>query len=205
MEKYKPNSHKYKEEQKAAANEERKIDKVVSGKAKLKKKSGVRKLSEVFVSEDASSVKSYVLSDVIIPATKKLIFDIVRDGIEMFLYGTTGGKGRSSDRFGGNYVSYNKISANRDRRPGETSYGRGGFDYDDILFETRGDAEAVREQMMEVIERYGFVTIADMYDMAQLTAPYTSNKYGWTNIRNAEVVRARDGFIIKLPRAFQID
>ena len=71
----------------------------------------------------------------------------------------------------------------------------------DITFETRGDAEAVLEQMDDVIDRYGIVTVADMYDMADLTAPYTSNKYGWTSINSAEVVRVRDGYILKLPKA----
>ena len=64
----------------------------------------------------------------------------------------------------------------------------------------------VREQMLDIIERYGFVTVADVYDMADLTAPYTSNKYGWTNIRNAETMRLRDGgFVLKLPKAMPID
>ena len=74
------------------------------------------------------------------------------------------------------------------------------------MFETRGEAEMVREQMLDIIERYGFVTVADVYDMADLTAPYTSNKYGWTNIRNAETMRLRDGgFVLKLPKAMPID
>ena len=67
-------------------------------------------------------------------------------------------------------------------------------------------SEMVREQMLDIIERYGFVTVADVYDMADLTAPYTSNKYGWTNIRNAETMRLRDGgFVLKLPKAMPID
>ena len=59
--------------------------------------------------------------------------------------------------------------------------------------------------MQDVIDSYGVVTVADMYDMAQLTQPYTSNKYGWMNIRNAEVKRVSDGYIIKLPKAMPID
>lgn len=200
---YQPNSHKSKELAAASQSEERKVQKVVSGKAKTKK-NGARKLTDIFIAEDASNVKSYIFMDVLVPAIKKAISDIVTDGIDMILYGGSGGgrKSKSSSRV--SYRSYydDKRSDRRDRDRFES---RGRFDYDDIVFETRGEAELVREQMVELIERYGFVTVADMYDMADLTAPYTANKYGWTNIRSAEPVRVREGYILKLPKAMPID
>lgn len=204
MQDYKPNSHRFKEEQKkkAAEEKERKIEKVVSnGSAKIKKKSELSKFTSAFISEDVSNVKSHVVSDVIIPAAKKLIYDIVKDGIDMLLYGTSGNSGRSTV---GSKVSYSKMYDDpRDRRSSTTSKSR--FDFDDLVFESRGVAEAVRAQMQEVIERYGFVTVADMYDMADVTQPYTSNKYGWINISSSEIVRIRDGYIIKLPKPAPID
>jgi hypothetical protein len=52
------------------------------------------------------------------------------------------------------------------------------------------------------IARYGYVTIAAMYEMAGLPAPpYTSYKYGWINIRNSTVSGTRDGYVIKLPKS----
>lgn len=199
---YQPNSHKSKEETALAKKEEKRVQKVVTGKAKTKK-NGARKLTDIFISEDASNVKSYIFMDVLVPAIKKAISDIVTDGVAMILYGETGGrKTKSSSR-----VSYRSYYDDRrdDRRDRDRFGSRGRFDYDDVVFESRVEAELVREQMVELIERYGFVTVADMYDMADLTAPYTANKYGWTNIRNAEFVRVRDGYILKLPKAMPID
>ena len=197
MDELRPNSHKFREEQKTP---ERKVEKVVRGSVKTKKKSEVRKLTDVFVSEDVANVKSYILMDVLVPAVKKAISDIVTNGIDMLLYGES----RGSKKRAGDYVSYRNYSDPRrdDRRD---TRARSGFDYDDLIFNTRADAEAVREQMDDMIDRYGVVTVADLYDMAELTAPYTSNKYGWTNIRTADVVRGRDGYVIKLPRAMPID
>lgn len=204
MQDYKPNSHRFKEEQKKAAVEEKKIEKVVSGgAAKVKKKSELQKFTKAFISEDVSSVKSHVISDVIIPAAKKLIYDIVKDGIDMLLYGASGGG--STRNTTGSKVSYSKMYDDpRDRRGNQTS-SKTRFDFDDIIFPSRGVAEAVLVQMQEVIDRYGFVTVADMYDMADITQPYTSNKYGWINVSTAEVSRVRDGYIIKLPRAVPLD
>ena len=59
--------------------------------------------------------------------------------------------------------------------------------------------------MIDVIEQYNVVSVLDLYDMVDMSAPHTANKYGWTNLRNADVVRVRDGYVIKLPKPFPID
>lgn len=190
------------------ASNERKIGKVVSGTVKTKKKSEARKFADVFITEDIHSVKTYVFSDVIVPAVVDLIEDIVVGGIRMVLRGDAGSRRdrRSKDR---DYTNYSRFSSSRDRdrdrdrdRRRESS---SRFDYEELVFETRGDAEAVRDELEDVIEKYGMVTVADFYDMADRTAPYTANSYGWTNIRHADIVRTRDGYIIRLPRAAAID
>ena len=200
MENYPSNSHASK--QKQGNQEERKLTKIDGGVAKVKKKSGVSKFADTFISEDVSNVKSYILTDVIIPAAKKLISDIVRDGIDMILYGSTGRSSRST----GSKISYSSFY-DRDRRPSSNNVpARPRFDYDVISFESRGAAEAMLDSMQEVIDTYTWVTVADMYDIAQLTAPHTANKFGWMNLSSAEVVRDRNGeYIIKLPKASPID
>ena len=196
MDNYKPNSHKYKENQETS---ERRVEKVISGTAKTKKNE-VRKFRDIFISEDISNVKSYILIDVLVPAIKNAIVDIVTDGVNM-IFGTGSGRKKTS---GSNYVSYRDYSRETKRDDNRVSSGR--FAYDDILFPSRGEADAVLEQMDAIIEEYGYVTVADMYDMADLNAPYTGNRYGWPSVRRAEIVRVRGGdYIIKLPRAIPID
>lgn len=203
MKEYQPNSHKSKAdgELNETTTREKKVQKVVNGKVKTKTNEK-RKLANIFISEDAANVKSYVFMDVLVPAIKKAISDIVTDGIDMILYGGNhSGKHKS-----GNKVSYRSYyDDKRDDRRDSNYRPRSRFDYDDLVFDSRGEAEAVREQMVDVIETYGFVTVADMYDMADIPAPYTSSKYGWTNIRTAETVRVRDGYVLKLPKAMPID
>lgn len=197
MEDYKPNSHRFREEQKPSA-EEKRVIRTINGKTKTKKNE-FRKFTSFFISDDIHSVRTYVVEDVIIPTIKKTILN----SLEMILLGKSGSYGNSGVRAGGTKVSYrNYYDDHRDdRRP----TARTPFTYDDIIFETRGDAEMVIDEMGNIIERYGFVTVADLYDIAQLTAPHTSNKYGWTSIRSAEAVRVSDGYVIKLPRAMPID
>lgn len=200
---YKPNSHKYKAEQKAAL-EKKKVEKVVKGTVKTKKRSDIHKFTDIFISEDIKNVKSYIVMDVLVPAAKKAISDIVRDGIDMILYGDSG-RGKRNTNAG--YISYRDYSSrsDRDRDRFSDNRVRGSYDYDDITFQTRADAEDVLEGMDDLIENYKVVTVADLYDLIGKSCNYTDNKYGWTNLRNAEVVRGRDGWKIKLPRALPID
>ena len=201
MEDFKPNSHRYKEEQKDSA-EKKKVEKVISGKVKTKKKSEISKFADVFISEDASNVKSYIFMDVLVPAIKKAISDIVTDGIDMILYGETGrSKRRSSGSNNSSYVSYNRYS-DRDRRDErrETSYRSARYDFDDVTFDRKSDAEITLDKMDEIIETYGVVTVADLYDLIEVSGNYTDSKYGWTNLSSAEIIHVRDGYKLKLPR-----
>lgn len=204
MEDYKPNSHKSREVQKDKPVEERKkVDKVVTGIVKTKKKSEIKKFTDVFISEDIGNVKTYLLTDVLVPAIKKLVIDTVTDGINMIL---NGGTGRGHKSTNASYVSYRQYSDTRDsNRHGNESRGRSGYNYDDIILESRGEAEDVLSRMDELIDMYGTVSVADMYDLVGKTCNYTDNKYGWTNIRNAEPIRVRDGYMLKLPKALPIN
>lgn len=200
---YKPNSHKYKEGQKGSSGDKKKVEKVVKGTVKTKKKNEISKFADVFISEDIKNVKSYVVLDVIIPAVKKAISDVVTNGIDMILYG---GNGRSKKRSGAGYVSYRDYS-DRDRRDDRhrDNRTRTGYSYDDLILDSRGEAEEVLTRMDELIETYGVATVADLYDLVGKTCNYTDNKYGWTNLRNSEAVRVRDGYLLKLPKALPID
>lgn len=203
MDDYKPNSHKFKEEQKNSNTAIKKADKVISGNVKVKKKNEIQKLANVFISEDIKNVKSYVLMDVLIPAIKKAVSDIVTNGIDMILYG---GNGPSRKNTNASYVSYRDYSRkDNDRFSSNRSQTKTGYNYDDIILESRGEAEEVLSRMDELIETYGIVSIADMYDLVGIKGNYTDNKYGWSNLSNAEPIRVRDGYLLKLPKALPID
>lgn len=198
MNEYQPNSHKAKAE--LAANEgQKKVEKVIKGTAKVKKNE-FRKFADVFISEDVKKVKSYVLMDVLVPTIKKAIVDIVSDGVSMIFFG---GTKRSSGGSNASKISYSSYY-NRmdDRRPASPSIRYG---YDDIVLDSRGEAEEVLERMRELIETYNIASVADLYDLVGVPSNHTDNKYGWTNLRNADIQSVRDGWLLKLPRALPIN
>lgn len=189
---YKSNSNKSKQEQKQP---EKKVEKIISGSAKAKKKSEVKKLTDVFISEDISNVKSYIWNDIIVPIVKKAISETV----DVILYGESG---HSKKKSPASRVSYRSYYEDRDdnRRRDYGSIRRSNYDYNDIVLENRGDAEDVLIKLDELIDVYGSASIADLYDMVGMSGSYTDNRYGWDKPGVGSVVRVRDGWLLKLPK-----
>lgn len=200
---YKPNSHRYREGQADAPAERKKVEKVVKGVVKTKKKSEIRKFTDVFVAEDAHTVKTYLISDLLIPAIKNIILDLIIEGATMMFKGEPrrGGDKRSSM----DYVSYRTYADRGERRHSDTK-ARIDFGLDDIYLESKGDAEIVLTRLDEMIEAYDRASVADFYDAIGESCPHTYNKYGWTNLASAEAIRVRGGeYKLKLPRVKPLD
>ena len=72
----------------------------------------------------------------------------------------------------------------------------------ELIYETRADAEKVLNGMSEIINEYGFVTVADLYDISGLPgAYYTDSSIGWKgSIEEPTIKKVRDGYIIDLPK-----
>ena len=198
------NSHKARTEAKTTAMAEgKRAEKVVRGKVRTKK-NGTRRFADVFLTEDLANVKDYILFDVLAPIIKKGVYDFIVNSLDVTLFGGRGSGGKRSMADRVSYRDYNGISR-RDERTYSSSRTSSGYSYDDIILETRGEAEAVLSRMDEIMEEYQIVRVADLYDLVGVTGEHTDNKYGWTNIRNAEIERLRDGgYRIKMPRALPI-
>ena len=199
------NSHKSRNEKKQLDGSnlpEKRAEKVVRGKVKTKT-NNARKFTDIFISEDVANVKNYILMDVIVPSIKKAVYDLIVGTLDMSLYGGrgNGGKRPTADKI--SYRDYSSVSR-RDERSYGTTRTASGYSYDDIVVETRGEAESVLTRMDEIMEEYEQVRVADLYDLVGISGDYTDNKYGWTNIRNARVVRTRDGYKIEMPRAIAL-
>ena len=215
-----PNSKKFNKELKEAGltREEAKKEEIatveeVKNKAlvrnpvKVKQKSKARKMAGLFVSEDVDKVKDFVFMDVLVPAVKKAISDVVTNGIDIILYGESGRSNKSrADRV--SYRNYNSMSSgdrfvnNRDMR---SNVSRGTYDYADVIFTTRGEAESVLMAMDDVLAEYRIVKVSDFYEFADVTSDHAAYNYGWTDLRSANVIKVRDGWMIKLPRPLPID
>lgn len=189
--------------------EKKKIKPIVKGKVIKQKRSFGKRIKEVIFGDDTRSVGSYVVYDVLVPAAKAMVTDIVGGGIEMLVYGERQGR-NTRRRAGSSYVSYDKVSYrgdDRDRRDRRdiSHTARARHDFDDVILETRGEAEDVLSHLVDLTIDYGQASVADFYDLVGITASFTDNKWGWTDLRDASVTRQRGGYLINFPRTKQID
>lgn len=207
---YNPNSNKFLTKDKPTEEEnlgKKKVDKVVSGSVKTKKKSSLSKFADTFIEEDKDTVVGYLLSEVLIPSFKKMVSDTIKTGIDKMLYGDAEVSRSNSPASKISYSKYynDKSSYSRSSSTTPVSNRRDTYEYNNIVLETRGDAEAVLMGMDDIIAKYEIVSVADLYDLVGIAGSYTDYKYGWTDIRSARIERVRDGYVIRMPKALPLD
>ena len=206
MTEYKSNSHKSKEE------ERQKLEPVAKGKKLEKKNESLKDM----VKNNMPSIKEYIVMDILIPSAKRAVSEIIGsssdifvDTIDTILFGEKRSRRRGSSSRTSYYKYYEDRERGRDRyRDRERDRSRvRGYEFEDIVLETRREAEEVLDRMEDLIDTYKIVSVADLYDLVGISGNYTDNKYGWTNLRNARVesLRHGDGYILKLPKALPLD
>lgn len=182
------------------------IERVTEGTVTRKKKSLRKQLSETFVAGDMRSAMRYVMFDVLLPAAKDMIVEAGSAGIEKLIFGEgRRRRGASSPQSGATgYVSYNKYSGpmgtglNAAQRV-ISRQSRARHDFDEIVLDSRVEAEEVIDRLFDLVSRYESATVADLYELVGLASAHTDHKWGWTDIRGSGVTRIRDGYLLDLP------
>ena len=183
-----------------------KLERVVKGKVVKKKRSILDRFAQTFFGDDAKGVGRYVVFDVLIPAAKNTISEMVSSGIEMLLFGET--RGSRTKRSGNkSYVSYQSYyGRGSDRDDSRSTRARARYKFDDVIIETRGEAEEVLSSLVDVIDDYDVVTVGEFYDLVGMPSNFVDNKYGWDNLSRAVIEGdVRNGYILVMPTPKVLD
>lgn len=199
-----PNSKKA---QDSAREEPKRVERVTSADAVRRKRSLGKQFKATFVGGDAKTAMQYVIFNVLLPAAKDAMVEAASSGIEKLIYGEArskrGSRGGPPSGAQG-YVTYNRMSDPRDDRPpvprSVQRAAKARHDFDEIVLSSRSEAEEVIDRLFDLISRYGEATVADLYELTGLEASHTDNKWGWTDMRGANVARIRSGdYLLDLP------
>ena len=181
---------------------------VGAGVAKRKTNMG-KKFADTFFSESVKDVKKYVIEDVLMPSIKDTFLDIIFQGLSMLLTGDPG-RGRGKSRLTSQSSGYKPPKASYTSyydEPEKTrrSYAsRNTYSLEDLIVESKGDAERILDGMIDILGSYKVVTVGDLYMLAGLSTEPSDFNYGWTNLENASSKRVNGGYLIDLPRARDI-
>lgn len=208
-ENYPGNSKKERAEEAKSESARPEIKKIVKTSGTVRKASLGSRMRETFAGEGARETGTYVFFDVIIPAVKAMVFDTITQGADRILFG-----GRDVIRSGmanapRTRTNYNQISTKAaNNYPGRNFEGGGreisrtartNHRFDEILLDSRGEAEMVLDTMQDLISRFQWVSVPEFYSMVDVTAEFTDEKWGWTNISTAQIRPSRGKYVILLP------
>jgi len=209
---YQGNSHKAKEEEaKPEPPPEKNLVKVTTGEVVLKKKPFGYKFKSIFFGGEFKEVVSYVTYDVLLPGARDILFDTIRNGAHRSIYGNRGGgfRGQSSIPVRSQVQYNNPVRRMTDPRSAPQTailpnqppigYRQNRREANDVIFNSKEDAERVLETMLECINVYGVVSLADMYELVELPQAHIDQKWGWTFITATQVKQVRDGWVLTLP------
>lgn len=212
MENYPSNSHKKKDP--ADKAEPKKIEKVITGEVVRRKKSLSKRFTETFVGGDTRGVGAYILFDVMIPAAKDMMADATSQGVERMLFGEVQSRGHSRRGRSNGHIAYNRMTGNDPRgRAGRADEprsmsrkSRATHDFDEVILDSRVEADEVIERLYDLISQFDEATVEDFYELVGISSSFTDRKWGWMSMQDASVTRTRGGgYLLNLPRPEPLD
>ena len=184
--------------------EEKDIIRVTSGEATRRRKPLRKQFREVFIAGDVKSSINYALFDIAFPAARDMILETFIGGVEKLFVGDRRRKGVTPPMSGPTgYVSYNRYPMGASHMPSAaralSRVARAQHDFDELILDSRTEAEQVIDRLFDVVSRYDTATVADLYQLVGLASTHSDHKWGWTDLRGAGVTRVRDGYLLDLP------
>lgn len=159
---------------------------------------------------------------IIVPKTKEIINNMLVDGIYMisdYLSNVIGKK-----IFGpGTFISPSKRGNNPSRTNYSGAYRQNGYQQTQappqqnvgmrsstelqyVVAESREQAEDWKNDMVNSIQKFGRVSVANLYEKTggKVKPLYNDFDYGWTRIEDIHYVRNADGYWFNLPKPVNI-
>ena len=170
---------------------------VVTGKVTKQHKSEAKK-----VVEDIAKV---TVEEILWPSLKKIIFDMITSGAGIALFRDPSYRKSLISQGSTPYSKmFSATKATEVKPVQKILYGR--YTFDNIVFDNKGSAERVLYEMKNVLSEYPIVTVANLYEFADVDVEQTDYKYGWKNLDNATVVAHYNGqYSLNLPNPMALD
>lgn len=187
------------------AEERHKIEKVVKNRVTTQKKSLSQKFGETFLSDESGGVGSYIFNDVLIPALKDTFVDMVEGAINMAFYGDTRHRSRGRSSISRGSVERIPYEASFDRRR-SAPRGRARYEMDNLIFDSRADADTLLDTLTEYLDQYGSVSVGDVFESIDIPTQANDFHYGWYELGGAHIRKSRNGgYVLEMPRLEELD
>jgi hypothetical protein len=186
-------------------------EKVVQAEARRRKTPLGKKFSSVFIGGDAKTAWEYMIFESMIPAARDMIVDGLQSYIERLFTGNARPRGRGIGPSPYGTTTYGKMfrggtPQHYDNSPLPTRtqlsrQARARHDFDEIILQTRQDAEDTLQAMYDILgSQYEVVTVADFYELVGIEPTHVDTTWGWTDLRGTGMSKVRGmGWVLDLP------
>ena len=177
---------------------------VVNSPARVKKRSPLRHAADIIFSGDRTNIKEDIIDEIVLPSIRDLIYEALSRGLESIFFAR--GERRGSRNSNRSYISYNTYS-DRDRRDDRRDRYRSSRDLgEDLEYDTYQEAFDVKEEMLEILQTFGAVTVADLYDASKRTPPggFPNEYYGWVDLADCYISKYRGRYILHMPHPVEL-
>jgi len=196
---------------------EKAIDPVIVGEVHRRKRPLGKRLAENFINgEGARGVWGYVLFDVLIPAAKDMVVDAGTEALQRSFYGDSrAGSRRRPGAFSSGHTSYNQMYKSPNapkedryagRPPSLSRKARATHNFDEIILDSKVEAQEVIDRMFDLVNEYNVATVADLYNLCNIQPDMVDKKWGWTDLRGLGATRLRGGqYLLDLEKPEYLD
>lgn len=189
---------------------------IITGRVISAKKTPGQRFKETFLNgDDAKTVGSVILTDIIVPSIKETFFRSIQDALSMFLWGDTrrgGGYYNGNTDRGRIITSYNSIYNNNRNRSSRDSIVSNGFNSRPeyvFQFESRLDADNVLSDLRNSINSISSHSVNVNYLYALLgkdrEMSHNNEKWGWTDLSGVRIRPYNGLYLLELPPPINFD
>lgn len=174
---------------------------VAVGPVIIKKKGIGRKVKDLFFGGGFKDSMRWVAAELLLPGLRNVIADTGIGAVERMVRGERSSTRNRSVNYGPRVSYNNPIARQTAALPHQPPYlsRNARQEVGDIILATREEAEAVLDQLIDVIDKYRSASFGDLQELLGLPHKYTDQRWGWSFLGNAEIVQVREGFLLDLP------
>lgn len=190
------------------SREPREVVPVTRNPGRVRKQPVSRKFMETFIQGNARDVWSSMIWQTFFPNLRDNVADAVHDGIDMLFSGNgnSGGYRRGPRRHTGNNITrHNPDKALGGHAPERFSRDdRRNHNLGTIEIDSRAEAEEVLNSMNATIDQYDLVSLAEFYQLVQISPETTDFGWGWEDLGGAKIIASRGSYYLDLPSPIKI-
>lgn len=180
-------------------------EKKLEGEIIVKRPSLMRRIFKLMAYNGREkSMIDHVTDDIIRPGLINLLYDAGNGILKQVLYGDSNYRANNSSSNRTNYVMFGSKKSSstpysRPEVPSQQPLRYAGYELQDICFKSRVDGMIVLDQINDIMQNEHKLRVAELYEIMDMPAPFTTNNYGWTDISQASLQQHRDGWRLDMP------